>query len=144
MKTIETKMTINAPIETVWTILSQFEAYSSWNPFIISIKGKLALHETLNTIIISNGKENHFQPAVTVLEEGQRFEWLGKLPLGMFNGNHYFRLKKVNASTTEFIHGEHFSGWLSGLILLLIGKETTRGFKAMNEALKIKAEQAKI
>jgi hypothetical protein len=39
------------------------------------------------------------------------------------------------------VHGENFSGWLSGLILWLIQKETIRGFKAMNEALKIKAEQ---
>lgn len=141
MKTITTESTINASIETVWNVLSNFEAYPSWNPFIISLKGKLALGEPVQAIIVSNGKENHFKPNITVLEEGERFEWLGKLPLGMFNGNHYFRLEKINANTTRFIHGENFSGWLSGLILFLIRKETTRGFKAMNEALKIKAEQ---
>jgi hypothetical protein len=141
MKTIATNIKINAPIETVWQILSNFEAYPSWNPFIVSLKGKLALGETIRTILISNGKENHFKPDITVLEEGQKFEWVGSLPLGMFVGNHYFRLEKIDAHTTRFVHGENFSGWLSGLILLLIKKETTRGFLAMNEALKIKAEQ---
>lgn len=141
MKTIITEITINAPIETVWTILSNLEAYPSWNPFIISLKGKLALGETVHAILVSNGKENHFKPDITALEDGQKFEWLGKLPLGMFSGNHYFRLEKIDTNTTKFVHGENFSGWLSGLILWLIQKETIRGFKAMNEALKIKAEQ---
>ena len=59
----------------------------------------------------------------------------------MFNGNHYFRLEKIDNTTTKFIHGEHFSGWLSGLILYLTEKETLRVFKAINEALKAKAEQ---
>ncbi|BDS12121.1 SRPBCC domain-containing protein [Aureispira anguillae] len=141
MQSIRTEIIIHAPIQSVWDILTNFEAYPSWNPFIIRIKGDLNLGAVLATTLINNGKENHFTPQITALQKEQQFEWLGKLPLGMFNGNHYFHLEKIDAQNTRLIHGERFSGWLSGLILYLIKEETIRGFEAMNKALKNKAEQ---
>ena len=141
MQSIKTEITIHASIQTVWNILTNFEAYPSWNPFIISIKGKAEQDARLKTIMLNNGKENAFTPIITILETEQKLEWLGKLPLGMFNGNHYFHLEALDANTTKLIHGEHFSGWLSGLILKMIKEETIRGFEAMNQALKTKSEQ---
>jgi hypothetical protein len=140
MKSIKTEIIINASVETVWNILTNFEAYPSWNPFIVSVKGNLGKGEELVNVMMNNGKKNTFKPIITVLEEQHKFEWIGKLPLGMFNGNHYFQINQINAKSTKLIHGEHFSGWLSGLIMYFIGEETLRGFNAMNEALKVKAE----
>lgn len=142
MNTIKTNITINAPIQVVWHILLNFEAYPSWNPFITRIHGEATLGATLKTTLINNGKENHFKPQITALDPYQSFEWLGKLPLGMFNGKHYFRLEKIDDQTTQLIHGEQFSGWLASLILYFIKAETVRGFEAMNKALKNRAEQS--
>lgn len=142
MNTIKTNITINAPIQVVWNILLNFEAYPSWNPFITRIHGQATLGATLETTLINNGKENHFKPQITALDPYQSFEWLGKLPLGMFNGKHYFRLEKIDDQTTQLIHGEQFSGWLASLILYFIKAETVRGFEAMNKALKNRAEQS--
>lgn len=142
MNTIKTNITINAPIQVVWNILLNFEAYPSWNPFITRIHGQATLGATLETTLINNGKENHFKPQITTLDPYQSFEWLGKLPLGMFNGKHYFRLEKIDDQTTQLIHGEQFSGWLASLILYFIKAETVRGFEAMNKALKNRAEQS--
>lgn len=142
MKSITTEIIIHAPASTIWSILNNFQAYPSWNPFITKMKGNLALGESLLVIIANNGKKNTFKPVVTTLHKEEEFAWTGKLPLGIFNGNHYFKLEKVDEQTTRFVHGEHFSGWLSSPILLLIEKETIRGFEAMNKALKNKAEQA--
>lgn len=142
MKNLETTITINANVKTVWNILTNFEAFPSWNPFIVSIKGNLKEGATLTNVMMNGGKENTFKPVITVIEEHQKFEWLGKLPLNMFNGNHYFHLEQIDEHTTKLVHGEHFSGWLRGILMYFIGEETKRGFIAMNEALKTKAEQA--
>ena len=141
MKKIETYIEINAAQNQVWEVLTNFNLYPAWNPFIQKIVGDLAPEANLKTTIILNGKENHFTPVITALEEGEHFEWLGKGPLGMFNGRHYFKLEPVDANTTRLIHGEIFTGWAHRLILMMVGKNTELGFKAMNNALKRRVEK---
>jgi hypothetical protein len=58
---------------------------------------------------------------------------------GLFDGEHYFRVEALSAHSTRFVHGEHFSGILIGLMSGLL-KKTDRGFALMNEALKKRAE----
>ena len=140
MKNLETTITISAPIQTVWNILTSFEEYPSWNPFITKIEGNLKMGGQLNNTLMLNGKPNYFQPKIVAFEEGQKFEWLGSGALGMFNGQHYFYLEDLGNNQTKLIHGEHFSGWLRWLIMWMIGAETKRGFEAMNAALKARAE----
>ncbi|PTB91085.1 SRPBCC domain-containing protein, partial [Marivirga lumbricoides] len=40
-KQIETSIRIKALSETVWDILTDFEKYPQWNPFIKSVKGEV-------------------------------------------------------------------------------------------------------
>ena len=63
-------------------------------------------------------------------------EWLGKAPLGIFNGQHYFKLEAINSTQTKLIHGENFSGWLRGMIMKRIGNATRESFIQMNKNLK--------
>ena len=39
MRTIETAIDISASAERVWDVLTRFDAYPGWNPFITSITG---------------------------------------------------------------------------------------------------------
>ena len=41
MRQLFTEIEINAPVEKVWTILSDFEKYPDWNPFVKSIEGEI-------------------------------------------------------------------------------------------------------
>jgi uncharacterized protein YndB with AHSA1/START domain len=41
MKTIKTEIDIQAPAETVWEMLSDVDAFPSWNPFITRLEGEL-------------------------------------------------------------------------------------------------------
>ncbi len=40
MKSLETDIIINAPIDPVWNILVDFDSYPEWNPFIKSFMEK--------------------------------------------------------------------------------------------------------
>lgn len=140
MKNIETEILIDAPVEIVWRVLMNFDAYRDWNPFI-TIEGKPILGEKLDVIINMNGKKNFFKPKVVAYEEERRFEWTGKLILkGLFAGNHYFRLEPVSEFQTKLIHGENFSGLLKGTIMRKIKESTVQGFETMNKAMKNYAE----
>jgi hypothetical protein len=142
MKNIETTIIIKAPIEKVWSIFTNFNEYPKWNPFIISVKGEVKVgHQIETTVQLEGMSEQVFKPQILEFGKNYRLRWLGKLGTkGIFDGEHYFQLKVIDSQKTELIHGENFSGILSGLLLKMIGEKTKNGFEAMNEALKIEVE----
>jgi len=141
MKQIETEIIIEAPVEHVWENLMNFKEYPNWNPFIKSIKGTRTVGKKLQIKLQSpSGKEFSFEPIVLINKEFDEFRWRGKFGLrGIFDGEHYFALEKIDEHHTRFIHGEFFSGILVGLLNGTI-KETKKGFEMMNEALKLISE----
>lgn len=44
---IETEIMINASVETVWKVLTDFDNHPTWNPFIQSISGEKAVGKNL-------------------------------------------------------------------------------------------------
>ena len=140
-KEIITEIVINAPKEKVWKVLTDFNNYPKWNKFIVSITGKAEPKATLINKLNLNGKIQTFKPTVVKVVENKLFEWVGKLPLGLFNGLHTFEIISLDGNQVKLVHKEKFSGLLSGLILKMIKEETQKGFIAMNKALKIQAEK---
>ena len=142
MKTIETHIIIKANVTQVWLQLLDFKSYSDWNPFIREISGNAAIGEQLNVQIHPpEGNAMTFTPQVLTHTPNQEFRWIGKLFLkGIFDGEHYFKLRKISATETCLTHGENFSGFLVPFLFSTIEKNTTTGFQAMNEALKKQVE----
>ena len=106
-----------------------------------SVSGPLKTGEKLSVRIQPpGGKAIAFKPTVLAVKTDQELRWRGRLILpGLFDGEHYFQLSPTKDGTL-FKHGENFSG----LIVQLMGsssfEQTERGFVAMNEALKRRAE----
>lgn len=140
MKEIKTEIIIDASSEQVWQVLTDYESYPDWNPFIISIEGEKEVGGRLKNTMLNDGKTSVFKPVIQKWEENQHFEWLGSLPLRLFTGRHYFILEPINANQTKLIHGEYFGGLLRGLIMKQIGEATLQSFLAMNRALKQRVE----
>lgn len=143
MKQIETSINIHAPISKVWKILMKLSDYSMWNPFITEIHGNTSIGNRIEVKINPNNERTMvFKPIVLNKEKEKEFRWLGHLYVkGLFDGEHYFKLRKINSVQTQFIHGEKFSGVLKGIILKMVAADTKLGFEAMNKALKEKAEK---
>lgn len=134
MKIIETKKVINKRIDEVWNKLMDFKNYPRWNKFIIQISGEPKVGKYIKARLKNGNKEILFKPKVLVNNTNREFRWKGKLFInGIFDGEHYFKLKKISDNKTELIHGEIFTGFLSGFIFKLIEKETRAGFNLMNE-----------
>ena len=142
MKKIETEIEIKAPVEKVWQILMDFEHYPEWNPFIKTISGNKEIDAQLTIEIqLPDAKPMAFAPIVLDVIEQQEFRWKGKFLIkGIFDGEHFFKLKKINEERTLFIHGENFSGLLVSLLKGML-VNTEAGFERMNHALKIECEK---
>jgi hypothetical protein len=142
-KNLHTEIDIGATPQEVWGHLIDFETYPNWNPFIKTISGELVVGSKLNASLqLPDKGAMTFKPTVLVANTNQEFRWKGKLLLPrIFDGEHYFIIEEKADGTSRFIQGETFKGILVHLIWPLIGKDTTNGFNAMNQALKVLAEK---
>lgn len=137
MKEIKTEIVIQATKEEVWKVLMDFSTYSEWNPFISSIKGTPEANTKLIAVLNLEGqKPMTIKPNVEVADKNKRFEWFGTMPLGMFNGRHYFQIEELGNGMVKFTQGEYFTGWFVKPLLKMVGLKTQNGFINMNKALK--------
>ena len=77
---LHTEIEIEASPGTVWGILTDFDRYEDWNPFIVSSSGKAVVGEKLtNRLQPVGGKAMTFKPTVTEVSDQKSLEWLGRL-----------------------------------------------------------------
>jgi hypothetical protein len=143
MRTTTTSIEISAGADTVWSILMDFSAYPEWNPFIVQIEGVPEIGERLGARLRPpGGRAMTFKPRVTEREDGRFFQWLGSVGFrGIFDGRHSFRVTPTEHGV-RFEQSEQFTGILSPLLFRIYGERTEEGFRAMNEALRERAEAA--
>ncbi len=137
-----TKTEIGAPAEIVWQILTDFNKYPEWNPFIVKIKGKLKTGSRL-TVYLSNqnGKKNKFTFRLKKIVIHSELKWYGYVFMpGLFDGEHLFVVEKLSKAKALFMQSKRFSGILSPILTPFIRRSTEKSFDEMNEALKNRAE----
>jgi len=136
-KKIFTSIRINAGTEEVWKILTDFEKYPQWNPFIKSLTGEVKEGKQITVKL----KGMTFKPIVKTFINYREFKWLGHLWCkGIFDGEHRFYLKENRDGTCILEQSETFSGLLVHLFSKKIEQNTKQGFEAMNKAIKLQTE----
>ena len=138
---LHTEIQIDAPPSDVWNALTDAERFSEWNPFLQEMRGDLEVGNKLSVTIAPPGKSSmQFTPLVLRVDENRELRWRGKLGVrGIMDGEHVFELIPTE-SGTRFVHYEAFSGVLVPFLRGMLERDTRPGFVAMNEALKVRAE----
>jgi hypothetical protein len=141
-KQISTEIVINATPQKIWAILTDFDNYPHWNPFIKSITGLVAVGNTITARIEPPEAQGMtFRPKVLAFEANKEFRWRGKLFIsGLFDGEHIFQLTDNGNGTTTFHQSELFYGILVPLFKKMLDINTLNGFNRMNQQLKKRAE----
>ncbi len=142
--TIERSIEIDAMPETVWSILTDTNAYSSWNPFMTELSGDLAVGAKLKVRIAPpNARAMTFKPTVLAVTPERELRWLGRFIVpGLVDGEHSLRIEPLDEGRSRFTQTEQFSGLLVRPLKSMLGK-TELGFEQMNAALKTKAESSR-
>lgn len=141
-KLIESKITINAPIQKVWQVLSNFDNYHKWNPFTPKIEVKNEIGSTVGLHVRLNPKSKKTtlqKETLLVWEEGTRLEW-GITDAWYVQTIRIQSLKAIDENTTEYYTSDAFEGPLTGLILFLYRNKIQIGFDDVCTGLKKEAE----
>ena len=144
MKAIETHIIVDSTPEKIWDILTNFEEYGLWNPFMTKVEGDAKLGAKIKVQIRTmRGKQRIYHPIITRFEINKELRWKGKsfLP-GIFDGERIFLINKTADNKVAFFHKELFSGLGVKLVGNKLDENLGEGFEKMNLALKKRAENS--
>ena len=142
MRELRTEIEIKASASRVWRLLTDFEEYPQWNPFIRRVSGTPTANSKLEVFIQSSGARGMtFRPTIVKAEPERELRWLGQLLLpGLFDGEHFFEIEEMTGGAVKFVQREEFRGLLVPFLWGELDRNTRRGFNKMNAALKELAE----
>jgi len=125
----------------LWKVLTDFEAYPRWNPFIRQVTGKAEPGEKLTLQMHLGNRTMTIRPTVLFVQPQRELRWLGHLFIpGVFDGEHSFVIEPLGEKEVRFIQSEEFNGLLIPFSKSLLN-ETEQSFNEMNRALKVRVEQ---
>lgn len=139
---IDESLPVRAPAPLLWEVITDFDRYGEWNPFVVSCQSSLREGEPIDMRV--QIFESFVQPQrETILQHvpGERLSY-GLAPKA-FGSLASRRLHEVtDRGPRESEYRSHFvlEGWLSPFTELLLGSRLDRGFRAMTRALVSRAE----
>lgn len=140
MKSFATHISIQAPPEAIWRILTDAASYPAWNSTVDRVDGYIAAGEKI-TVHTKLAPGRAFPVRVAEFEPAHRMVWRGGMPLGLFKGERTFQLTQKGQGTVEFAMTESFSGLLAPLITRSI-PDLQPAFDQFAACLKARAERS--
>jgi hypothetical protein len=142
MHTLDTEIEIGASPDGIWSILTDFDAYRRWNPFIRSIKGVARKGASLDVRVQLDGaKERSFRATVLAADRPGELSWRGRLLIpGILDAEHRFTIEALSSGKARFRQMEQFGGVLVPFLRRTLDGPVQRAFVEMNIALKERAE----
>ncbi|WP_224333929.1 SRPBCC domain-containing protein [Haloprofundus halobius] len=139
MKHVHTSIDIEAPPSIVWEVLTDFDAYHEWNPYITEASGEVGEGETVEIRVEPTGRRSsRLKCEVTNVVAERRLQWVGSLRVpGLFTGRHTFELEPLGDDRTRLVNREEVSGLLARFV---VTDETPLDYDWMNQELARRAE----
>lgn len=136
MRFFETRQTIAAPPERVWSILTD-AARLGRDYGILKLEGWIAPGEVLR-LRAEAAPARDFVLKVTSFDPPKRMVWSGGMPLGLFTGTRVFALDPIPGGC-QFTMREEYTGLMAPLIFKSI-PDLNPAFRQFAAALKKEAE----
>jgi hypothetical protein len=143
MKELNNELEIHASAEQVWYILTDFASFPQWNPFIHRLSGQPTAGVRLEMKIQSSGAPGvTSRPTVLKAEPNRELRWRERFLIpGLLDIESIFTIEPLDTNRVRFTQREISTGLLVSLRGHRHDADARRGFREMNKALKLRAEQ---
>lgn len=138
---LEHRIGIHAPAEVVWEILHEVAGWPEWNPLYSKASGVVRIGEKLSlTRVLDKGPPEEIQ--ATVLDWTPDELLHAKRPVmgGLGSAVCYWEIDKLEEDACIFSNGELYLGMFGKWLGKRMRWPLRRGYGAMGEALKERAE----
>lgn len=100
-------VTVRAPAERIWALLTDAAGFPRWNSTVSKIEGEIRDGGRLRVHV--PGTDQVFAPRVSGVVPNERMIWTGGFS-PVFKGVRTFELRSAGVNTTDFTMAERFSG----------------------------------
>ena len=140
---IEDRIGIQAPAEVIWEIVQDLGRWHEWNPTYPQAEGRIRIGEVLSvTLVLPGQPPQALKPKVLEWVPGEQLHWELRLMGGLIKTLRYIEIESLANQSCIVDNGEIFGGLMGPSLGKRVGRSVRHGFKAMNEALKARAEAA--
>ena len=136
----ETSVRIAAPMDRVWSALSDLESYRHWNSRT-HFSESAVLGQKLWMRVKLFGLWLPVPATIQSCSLRDGLRWQGGIP-SIYTGSHYFRLVDDGDGGSLLIQGEDFAGVSVRLLWPLLKTELHGLYEAMNREIKAHCEQS--
>lgn len=137
---IELTRDIQAPPELVWSVITDFELYKEWNPFVIDCDAKLEPGAPISMLVRLGPREISQVETVSSVVDHKFFEYRMRPIKPFLHSCRQHHIESDGIGGTTYRSHFELNGWLSGLTALSIGNHLRHGFESMTDAVKQRAE----
>ncbi len=133
---------IDSPAERVWQVLTGFEDYPRWNPFIRYVTGELTVGVPLVVYLaLQDGRIRRLDAQMAAFQPGREIRWMGRLEKPYaFDLEYALLVEPLDVEHVRFTQRMVSRGLLAPMMMGLIQKKMQRGLIEMNQALKEELE----
>jgi hypothetical protein len=140
---LEHRLGVRAPAETLWVILSDIEAWPTWNPLYPKASGTLRMGAALDLEVALPGQPPRaLRPVIVDWVPNEQIHWRLSMLAGLVKSTRYLEIEELAPGSCIFSNGEIFDGLLGPSVAKRLAGPIRAGFRAMGEALKARAEAA--
>ncbi len=138
---IDQEFDINAPAEVVWQVLTDFERYGEWNPFVVQAACDLRPGGAIDMKVKLLGPAQRQVEYIHAVDPGKGFSYNMKpFPLGGLSSFRSHKIIDLGDGRSHYSSHFHLEGWMMPIVRGLMSGALLRGFSGMSDALKLRAE----
>lgn len=138
---VEDRIGVQAPVEVVWEIIQDLDRWSEWNPTYVQAEGTVRIGQTLTlTLALPGQPQQVIRPKVLDWAPNEQLHWRLSMMGGMIRTLRYIEITQLSEVGCIVDNGEIFGGFMGPSLGKRVGRAVRSGFRAMNEALKSRAE----
>ena len=136
MHAFQASAEVRAPVDRIWSILTDAAGYTAWDSGVTRVDGRIADGETIT--VHSEVSPGRAFPVRVAMRPPSEMTWTGGMPLGLFRGVRTFHVVP-DGEVTRVTMREGYSGPLTGLMWRSI-PDLNPSFTRFVNGLKARAE----
>jgi hypothetical protein len=139
----EHRVGIQAPAEAIWAVVADLERWVEWNPLYTRAAGQIRIGAPLDlTVQLEGMKPQDLKATVLEWVPNEQLHYQITALGGLVKATRFIEIEQLAEASCIVSNGEIMGGLLGPSLARSVRGKVFRGLRAMNEALKVRAEQA--
>lgn len=139
---IDCELEINAPLDTVWEVITDVKRYSEWNQFTVECKSTLKPGDPIDMkVMLFSKPQAQTETIFTHVPKQSMSYGLDGGVLKAIMSNRIHTVKALGPNRTHYHSHFELSGWLMPLVRALMRSRLENGFRVMTAGIRDRAEK---